>query len=179
MNKISALSESWESSLLSALSVWGHSEKLVTCDPKESSHHSLTQLVPWSQISSLHSCEKSLSVGGKATSMPFARVVWTKTDPAVPILCTQWSHRGEVMMAYVTLGKTWRWTQRCEWNEDLPGGAGTWAVERQGSEETMAHKDHEEGAGRWEHPLSAPDMCLKANQKSSLSHERKRGYVRH
>lgn len=32
-----------------------------------------------------------------------------------------------------------------------------------------------EGAGRWGHPLSAPDSCLKANQKSSLSHERQRG----
>ena len=36
-------------------------------------------------------------------------------------------------------------------------------------------RGQEEGAGRWEHPLSAPDMRLKANQKSSLSRERQRG----
>ena len=50
-----------------------------------------------------------------------------------------------------------------------------WAVERQGSEETMDHMRTKRRCWKVGHPLSAPDTRLKANQKSSLSHERQRG----
>lgn len=148
MNKISALLESWESSLLSTLSVWGHSEKLAAYDPEESSHHSWDHDPRYP--ASYDSCEKSLSVVGKATSMSSARAVWTKTDPAVPILCTQWSHRGEVMMGYVTLGKSGLREVNGAMISPAVQACGLWrdkAVRK-----PWTTRGQREGAGRWDTP---------------------------
>ena len=173
MNKISALSESWESSLLSALcedtvrSWWPVTQKraLTTAWPR------------W-----YHDPRYPASTAVRSHFLLEVRLhlcPLLEQSEQRQILQFPFSAHSEAT------GEEWWWPmllwERPEGElRDVNGMKISPVVQAHGLWRDKAVRKpwptwgQEEGAGRWEHPLSAPDMCLKANQKSSLSHERQR-----
>lgn len=59
---ISALRKETPESSLSLPALGGYSQKTAICNPEEGSTQNPTMVAPWKQASSLHNCEKSISV---------------------------------------------------------------------------------------------------------------------